>query len=136
MIICIINIVNRTEAYRLEALIELAAAFPRPLTIAEIARRRRIPAPFLGRLLAGVVGAGQVTTARGPRGGVRLQRAPEDTRLIDVIADAAPGAATSPAVTWLVARLDVARRAVLESTTLAGLLAVERERRANTDWQI
>jgi hypothetical protein len=127
---------NMTDAYRLDALIELAAAFPRPLTATEIARRRRIPAAFLGRLLAGVARDGVVTTSRGPRGGVRLARPPEDTRLTAVLPAPAPAAVGSPALVWLADRLAAARRAVLDRTTLAGLLAVERERRTDTDWEI
>jgi hypothetical protein len=136
LIILIINVMNMTDTYRVEALIELAAAFPEPLTAPEIARRRRIPAPFLGRLLAGVARDGVVATSRGPRGGVRLAHPPEDTRLTVVLSEPAPAAGSSPAIAWLEDRLAAARRAVLDRTTLAGLLAVERERRAETDWQI
>ncbi len=127
---------NMTDAYRLEALIELAAAFPEPLTAPEIARRRRIPAPFLGRLLAGAARDGVVATSRGSRGGVRLARPPEDTRLAAVLPEPATAIVRSPALVWLADRLATARHAVLDRTTLAGLLAVERERRAETDWQI
>jgi DNA-binding IscR family transcriptional regulator len=127
---------NMSDAYRIEALIELAAAFPEPLTASEIARRRHIPAPFLGRLLAGVARDGVVATSRGPRGGVRLSRPPEDTTLATVLPETAPAAVGSPAIAWLSDRLAAARRAVLDRTTLSGLLAVERERRAETDWQI
>ncbi len=75
-------------------------------------------------------------TTRGPHGGVRLRRPPADVRLVEVIPDAAPGASASPAIAWLAERLAAARRSVLEHATLAGLLTVERERRADTDWQI
>jgi DNA-binding IscR family transcriptional regulator len=128
--------VNATETYRLEALIELAAAFPEPLTAVAIARRRRIPAPFLGRLLAGVARDGVVVTSRGPRGGVRLVRTPEDTRLAEVMPESPSAIARSPAVRWLAQRLAAARNDVLTDATLAALLAIERERRADEDWQI
>ncbi len=50
-ILTTINIVNRQTAYRLEALLELAHAHPAPVRVAELARRRGIPRPFLARLL-------------------------------------------------------------------------------------
>jgi len=128
--------VNHSDAYRLEALVELAASYPQPLTASEIARRRRIPAPFLGRLLAGLAREGLLVASRGPRGGVRLSHLPEDVRLATVLPETAGASRVGPAVRWLAGRLAAARREVLERTTLAGLLAVEREQRAGTDWQI
>jgi DNA-binding IscR family transcriptional regulator len=134
--LCIVFIVNATETYRLEALIELAAAFPEPLTAVEIARRRRIPAPFLGRLLAGLARDGVVATSRGPRGGVRLVGSPKDTHLAGVLPAPADTAAGGAGVRWLAHRLAAARTGLLAETTLAELLAVERERRPEDDWQI
>jgi hypothetical protein len=129
------KVMNRTESYQVEALLELAGAFPEALTASEIARRRGVPAPFLGRLLARAARVGVVATARGPRGGFRLQRRPKETRLAELLGDAPTAPSGSPAVVWLADRLAGARHTVLEETTLAGLLAVERER-SETDWQI
>ena len=69
---------NGTEAYRLEALLELGHAWPHTLTAAEIARRRGIPPKFLARLLGGLAREGLVVTARGARGGFRLAAAPNE----------------------------------------------------------
>jgi DNA-binding IscR family transcriptional regulator len=136
MSITTLNIVNTTDAYRIEALLEIAAAFPEPLTAAEVARRRRIPAPFLGRLLAATAHAGIVATARGPRGGVRLARRPELVTLVEVASPPPPGRAGGAAVAWLDAALAAARREVLERTTLADLVAVDRRSSTDPDWNI
>ena len=59
------NVMNTTDVYRIEALLEIAAAYPEALTAAEVARRRRIPAPFLGRLLAEAGKAPEYAAWRG-----------------------------------------------------------------------
>ena len=127
---------NTTDAYRIEALLEIAAAFPEPLTAAEVSRRRRIPAPFLGRLVAAMAHAGIVTTARGPRGGVRLARRPELVTLAEAVPLPPPRRAGGAAVAWLDGALAAARREVLERTTLADLVAVERRSSTDPDWNI
>ena len=127
---------NTTAAYRIEALIEIAAAYPEPLTAAEVARRRHIPAPFLGRLLAAIARGGVLATARGPHGGVRLARAPEQVTLAEVAAVPPARAAGGAAVVWLEAALAAARREVLERTTIADLVAIERRATAREDWII
>jgi DNA-binding IscR family transcriptional regulator len=128
--------VNTTEAYRLEALLEIAAAYPEPLTAAEVARRRRIPAPFLGRLLAATARTGILATARGPRGGVRLARRPELVTLAEVAPPPPARRAGGVAVAWLDTALAAARLEVLERTTLADLIAVERRSSTDPDWNI
>jgi len=132
----IINVVNTTDAYRLEALIEIAGAHPAPLTAAEVARRRRIPAPFLGRLLAAMARAGVLATARGPRGGVRLARAPHLVALAEVASASPAPRAGGAAVRWLDAALVAARREVLERVTVADLVALERRSATREDWTI
>jgi Rrf2 family transcriptional regulator, cysteine metabolism repressor len=131
-----INVVNTTDAYRLEALLEIAAVYPEPLTAAEVARRRRIPAPFLGRLLAATARTGILATARGPRGGVRLARRPDLVTLAEVAPLPPVRRAGGAAVAWLADALAGARRDVLERTTLADLVAIERRRSTHEDWNI
>jgi DNA-binding IscR family transcriptional regulator len=73
------NIMNRTSQYRIEALVELARAFPEARPSSFIAHRRAIPQAYLSRLLAELTRSGWVRAQRGPRGGVRLARSPEST---------------------------------------------------------
>jgi Rrf2 family protein len=76
----------KTE-YGVRALLELAANRPRgALQSAEIARRRRIPGPFLDQVLMILRRGGLVQSVRGPHGGHLLARAPAEIRLDEVIA--------------------------------------------------
>ncbi|HEY8677547.1 MAG TPA: Rrf2 family transcriptional regulator [Candidatus Dormibacteraeota bacterium] len=76
----------KTE-YGVRAILELAAhAERRSLQSAEIARRQRIPGPFLDQVLMTLRRAGLVNSMRGPHGGHRLARPPDEIRLDEVIA--------------------------------------------------
>ena len=132
----IIKLVNSADAYRLEALLELAASSPASLTAREIARRRRIPATFLARLLGELAHDGLVVTVRGPRGGVRLGAPPGEIRLADVLRSEACQESGGAAVRWLERRLGDAQRQALAPLTLAALLEVERERGAAFGYEI
>ena len=76
----------KTE-YGVRAVVELAANAGRgTLQSSEIARRQRIPGPFLDQVLMTLRRAGFVNSTRGPRGGHQLARRPEEIRLDQVIA--------------------------------------------------
>lgn len=76
----------KTE-YGVRAILELAAHAERgSLQSAEIARRQRIPGPFLDQVLMTLRRAGLVNSMRGPHGGHRLARLPDEIRLDEVIA--------------------------------------------------
>jgi Rrf2 family protein len=132
----IIKVVNWTDVYRLEALLELAQAYPASLTAAEVARRREIPAAFLARLLGEVAREELVATTRGPRGGVRLATPPEAITVGQLLAPDAVRQTGGPAVRWLAARLTEARQGVLARLTLAELVRVERELDATPSFDI
>lgn len=76
----------KTE-YGVRAILELAAHAGRgALQSSEIARRQRIPGPFLDQVLMTLRRAGLIDSVRGPHGGHRLARSPDDIRLDEVIA--------------------------------------------------
>lgn len=127
---------NETDAYRLEALIELAASFPEPRTAVQIARRRGVPARFLARLLGELAHEGLVTTSRGPRGGVRLATGPETVSVASLVRPEAQPEAGGVAVRWLAKRLAGARTGALERLTLADLAQVERNANTAVDFNI
>ena len=127
---------NDTDAYRVLALVELAGRFPEPLTVAQIARRRGVPTRFLARLLGELARDGLVTTARGPRGGVRLAARPETIRLTSLVRPEPFPEARGAAVSWLANRLARARDGALEKLTLVDLLQVERDVNATANFEI
>ncbi|MBZ5588547.1 MAG: Rrf2 family transcriptional regulator [Acidobacteriia bacterium] len=118
---------NETDAYRLQALLELAASFPEPRTADQIARCRGVPARFLARLLGELAREGLVTTSRGPRGGVRLAARPETVPVASLVRPESQPEGGGAAVRWLAKRLAEARSGTLERLKLADLLQVERD---------
>jgi Rrf2 family protein len=122
-----IFIVNDSDLYRLEAVLALAAAFPATITAGEIARRRGVPEKFLARLLSGLARSGVVTTTRGPNGGARLARPPEQVRVTEVLPAPEARRKGSPAAVWLAGQLQEAVRRTVAPLSLATLLRVERQ---------
>ena len=75
----------KTE-YGVRAILELAAHAGRgALQSGEIARRQQIPGPFLDQVLMTLRRGGLIESVRGPHGGHRLARSPDDIRLDEVI---------------------------------------------------
>lgn len=127
---------NGTDAYRLGALLELAAAYPASLTVREVARRREIPPKFLARLLGELAREELVVTARGPHGGVRLAASPEAIGLGQLFLPEPLPETGGAAVRWLAARLAEAQQELLASLKLAGLVKVEREQGTTPSFEI
>lgn len=122
----------RTE-YGVRAIVELAANAGRgALQSGEIARRQRIPGPFLDQVLMTLRRAGLIDSVRGPRGGHQLARPPEDIRLDEVIAcleggprDTRPdtrGDGDSQVLASVTAKAERAAKEVFASHTLADCL--------------
>lgn len=127
----------KTE-YGVRAAMELAAQAGRgALQSGEIARRQRIPGPFLDQVLMTLRRAGLVNSTRGPRGGHELARRPEDIRLDEVIGclegngrdnrqrSGAQGA-DSQVLALVTEKAEEAAREVFASHTLADCLALRR----------
>ena len=131
-------VMNAGDTYRLQALLELAAAYPRPLTVRAVAGRRNVPGPFLARLLRSLAQGGLVSTTRGPSGGVRLARPPGEVTLAAVLPSLERPTVKNAgaAIAHVRDRLDSARREVLDSLTLAALREIERSTAGSNNWQI
>ena len=132
----ILFIVNTRDAHRLNALLELALAFPEPLTALQIATRKGIPAQFLSRLLAELAREGVVASRRGARGGVRLARRPDQLSLAELLSRVAPAAHSGLAVRFVEQRLAEARSRALAGLSLADLQDLERAAAASADYVI
>jgi Rrf2 family protein len=102
------------------------------LQVGEIARRQGIPDRYLEQMLTSLRRAKILRSIRGPKGGYQLARPPADIRITEVI-DALEGDRSwppggqrdTPEYTVLISlaeRLEQARRAVLEASTLQDLL--------------
>ena len=124
----------KTE-YGVRAMFELAAHHgANAIQSAEIARRERIPGPFLDQVLLILRRAGLIRSVRGPHGGHLLTRPPSEIRLDEVIASLeGPGTETDCAshedvspygciLHGLTHEADAAARRVYASHTLADLL--------------
>lgn len=51
----------------------------------DLAKQARIPANYLSKILWTLGGAGVIDATRGSRGGYRLQRAPHEVRLAEIV---------------------------------------------------
>ncbi|MGB5870637.1 MAG: Rrf2 family transcriptional regulator [Albidovulum sp.] len=72
--------------YAMVALTDLATAGPNALTsLAEISARQDISLPYLEQLFVKLRRAGLVESARGPGGGYRLARVPEEIRVSEIL---------------------------------------------------
>ena len=122
--------------YAMRATLELAAATELPVKGEQIADAQDIPLKFLENILIDLRHSGIVVSQRGPDGGYRLDRAPEDITVADVIrAVDGPlaavrggrpesteynGPAENLQVVWIALRASL--RDVLEEVTLADIV--------------
>lgn len=129
--------------YGTRALVDLAIhGNGRPVQIKEIASRQQISRHYLEHLIAPLVGAGILRSARGAQGGIWLARSPQDIKLVEVVSllegpmalveclngqgSCPRSGSCAPQDTW-----DDIRKAilgVLESTTLQDLADRQKEK--------
>jgi Rrf2 family protein len=95
-------ILSSSASHALRALAFLAhAPGDRPVLGRELARRVKVPAPYLSKVLATLARAGVLRASRGVKGGYRLARPARQIRLIEVVepfegAQARPGCLLRP----------------------------------------
>jgi Rrf2 family protein len=118
--------VNRTDRYRLEALLELASGYPEPRSAADIAAARGLPPAYLARILSELGRAEWLETRRGPRGGVSLARPPETISVADVLSPAPDSDSLPLALARLAGELAAARTRCASRITIADLARWER----------
>jgi Rrf2 family protein len=125
--------ISMKAEYGVRALLELAGSPEEALQSAEIARRQRIPGPFLDQVLMTLRRAGLVRSVRGPHGGHRLGRPAAEISLDEVIGclegaelRSAAGVVTASALSDVVAQADQAARRVFAAHSLADLKRMQR----------
>ena len=119
--------ITTKSPYALRALVELASLdADTPVPIAELARRRDIPAQFLEQLFAVLRRAGLLRSQRGVKGGYTFARAPSEITVLEVV-ELLDGPVGSGAES-IFADASAACRAVLAKHSIADV--AERERRA------
>lgn len=127
---------NRTD-YAIRSSLELAANPDQAITVAEIARKQRIPVRYLGAIMTQLRKAGIVEAQRGPDGGYRLAKSASKIMLADVIraidgaltevGGARPenlkyiGSANGLAQVWIAIR--AAERQILDQVSLASVIS-------------
>lgn len=132
--------------YALYAIFDLALQKPgKPIKIADIARRQKIPQKFLELILVGLKQGGFVESRRGAEGGYLLSRPPESITVGEVLRyiDGArksrapkPGSSDPFSETWR--RVEGAISGVIDHTTFAELVRNWRERQSKyvPNWEI
>lgn len=133
--------------YALQAVLDLAMQQPgRPVKIAAIATRQRIPQKFLELILAALKQGGFVESRRGAEGGYLLARSPDAITVGEVLrfvegTRGGRGAGRRKAETpftdmWL--RVEKAVSEILDHTTFAELSRAWRERQSRfvPNWEI
>lgn len=123
----------KTE-YGLVSLVELASIYERGgvLQVAEIAQRQAIPDRYLEQMLTSLRRGRILRSIRGPKGGYQLARPPAEIRVSEVVSclegeSAARGVGRRDTPEFevlgsLEGRLERARQAILDGTTLQELL--------------
>ena len=78
-------IITQTVEYALRAMVTLAFRRGEAMTVQDIARITRAPAPYLSKLMQGLVRARLVRSRRGQGGGFMLACVPEEITIWDIV---------------------------------------------------
>lgn len=77
--------ISQTVEYALRAVITIAQHAGRPCTVQQIATIAKIPAPYLSKLMRGLVRVRLVHSQRGIHGGFILAKATEELTIWDIV---------------------------------------------------
>lgn len=76
---------SQTVEYALRAIVTLAQQDGQPCTASKIAEITKVPAPYLSKLMQGLVRGELVDSQRGLRGGFVLRKSPTEITIWDVV---------------------------------------------------
>lgn len=78
--------VSTKSTYALRALLQLAReSAEKPIGLSGLAKKQAIPLPYLEQIFSKLRRAGLVASVRGPQGGYKLARKPDDISLSDIV---------------------------------------------------
>lgn len=77
--------ISQTVEYALRAIVTIAQYGGQPCTAQQISRITQVPAPYLSKLMQGLVRAGLANSQRGLHGGFVLARAPAELSIWEVV---------------------------------------------------
>lgn len=77
--------ISQTVEYALRAIVTLAQQQDQPSTVQQISELTQVPAPYLSKVLQGLVRAGLVRSQRGLHGGFLLARHAAELTIWDVV---------------------------------------------------
>jgi Rrf2 family protein len=80
-----VHFISKGSQYAVRALVRLARDPSQALTVRQIADAEGIPHHFLAKLVGRLVRTRLITALKGPGGGARLARPPEEIRVLEVI---------------------------------------------------
>lgn len=79
-------LISQKSEYGIRALADIVAnGDSGPVNRSDIARRQQIPLPYLSQVLGVLVNGDLLISTRGPSGGYRLKKRPEDISLLEVV---------------------------------------------------
>ncbi len=79
------TMISQTVEYALRAIVTIAQHEGEPCTAQQISSLTQVPAPYLSKLMQGVVRAGLVSSQRGLHGGFTLSKRPEELTIWEVV---------------------------------------------------
>jgi len=77
--------ISQTVEYALRAVVTIAQHDGEPCTAQQIAKITKVPAPYLSKMMQGLVRAGLVRSQRGLHGGFVLTQKPRDLSIWEVV---------------------------------------------------
>lgn len=79
-------LISQKSEYGIRALADIVAhSKDRPVNRSDIARRQQIPLPYLSQVLGMLVNGDLLTSTRGPSGGYRLKKRPDEISLLEIV---------------------------------------------------
>ena len=77
--------ISQTVEYALRAVVTIAQHANQPCTAQEVSEITQVPAPYLSKVMQGLVRANLVASKRGLHGGFVLTKEPSELSILEVI---------------------------------------------------